>query len=160
MWLISRNEVEAGTMDTNLTCMRAYSRRDLMLIQGSTSSLWVPRSFWDADAPKEAAKHRLHIQAGTNGASTPSPSAAQACVPPKTLYNQNLKAECIPQCYICAHVLPCCSRLCASQCQLHKAEPVCTSYTQAIKCTFDFAGMAMGQMQCTASLPSHSTGRA
>ena len=30
--------------------------------QGSTSALWVPKSFWEGDPPTEAARHRLHVQ--------------------------------------------------------------------------------------------------
>ena len=32
------------------------------VLQGSTSALWVPKSFWDAEPPTPAARHRLHVQ--------------------------------------------------------------------------------------------------
>ena len=45
-------------------------------LQGSTSSLWVPRSFWEAGPPTENAVHHLHIRSGAHTA------AAAPCVPP------------------------------------------------------------------------------
>ena len=32
--------------------------------QASTSALWVPKSFWDAGPPTDAARHLLHVQHG------------------------------------------------------------------------------------------------
>jgi hypothetical protein len=52
--------------------------------QGSTSALWVPKSFWDADLPSEAARHRLHVHAGTGSAAAP-PSVPPYAHPPLTL---------------------------------------------------------------------------
>lgn len=37
-------------------------------LQGSTSSLWVPRSFWDPHAPTESAIHHLHIRSAASAA--------------------------------------------------------------------------------------------
>jgi hypothetical protein len=33
--------------------------------QGSTSALWVPMSFWEAESPAEGARYRLHVQPGS-----------------------------------------------------------------------------------------------
>ena len=42
--------------------------------QASTSALWVPKSFWDAGPPAEAARHLLHVQHG-NGPPAAATSA-------------------------------------------------------------------------------------
>ncbi|KAK9907569.1 hypothetical protein WJX75_006157 [Coccomyxa subellipsoidea] len=46
-------------------------------LQGSTSSLWVPRSFWEAGPPTENAVHHLHIRSGAHTAAA-APDANNA----------------------------------------------------------------------------------
>ena len=41
-------------------------------LQGSTSSIWAPRSFWDPEAPTEGSVHPLHVCSGAAGATAAS----------------------------------------------------------------------------------------
>ncbi|CAL8469761.1 g9303 [Coccomyxa elongata] len=41
-------------------------------LQGSTSSIWAPRSFWDPEPPTEASVHPLHVRSGAAGATAAS----------------------------------------------------------------------------------------
>ena len=57
--------------------------------QGSTSALWVPTSFWDADPPTEGARHRLHVQHGNALSPAGSGALGSAAMPGLTAFTQH-----------------------------------------------------------------------